>query len=135
MRDDDDLSCAASILEAALGAFLAIEQPWSVAFSSTVAQLTPARSFPTSRRGSFIGLSPGWPQGGGLLRPLHAFLRSLTGRTARRLRRKGARKAWEPATDPFVDGGDSGSRALASRSFPLAFALCDEPSERGNAKI
>src|SRR5271165_3983962 len=38
MRDDDDLACAAAIFEAALRAFLAIEQPWSVAFSSTVAQ-------------------------------------------------------------------------------------------------
>ena len=28
MRDDDDFACAAAVLEAALGAFLAIEQPW-----------------------------------------------------------------------------------------------------------
>ena len=57
---------------------------------------------------------------GGPLRPLHAFLRSPTGRSARRPRRKGARNAREPATDPCVDGGDSGRRASASCSFPLA---------------
>src|SRR5208282_4807085 len=118
-RDNDDLASRAAVFEAALRAFLAIEKPWGRRL------LEHGRAVDAGAQLLNLSLrvlhltSPCLAQGGPL-RPFHVFLRSPTGRTARRPRRKGARNAREPATDPCDGGGDSGRRALASRSFPMA---------------